>query len=214
VLGTPGSDSAGVGAAPTASPQVPPAQIPRSGPIDAGTYPVSDGRSTIRVTFPAGWARSSTNTFWKGRDQLEVSFMFSMWDINVWPDACATEAFPPPTGRTAEDLVGALRAQQRSEVSEPAEITIGGLPGVVLEVSIPDGFDMTTCTNEVLRIWADGRARDNFLYFAAPGTYLVYIVEAPSGRIVLTTGMAPDATVADLAELRAIIDSIQFEAAP
>jgi hypothetical protein len=67
VLGTPSSDSAGVGAAPTASPQVPPAQIPRSGPIDAGTYPVSDGRSTIRVTFPAGWARSSTNTFWKGR---------------------------------------------------------------------------------------------------------------------------------------------------
>jgi hypothetical protein len=215
VLRTPSSDSAGVGAAPTASPQVPPAQIPRSGPIDAGTYSVNDGRSTIRVTFPAGWEPIGTNTFRKGRDQNEVTFTVSLPYISVWPDACATEGLPTLAGPTAEDLVGALRAQQRSDVSEPAETSIGGLPGVLVEVSIPDGLDLTTCTNEVLRIWSDARANNNFLYFRGPGTYLVYIVGGePSGRIVLTTGMAPEATAADLAELQAIIDSIQFEAAP
>ena len=41
--------------APTASPQPTLARVPGSGPIEAGTYLMSDGKSSIGVTIPAGW---------------------------------------------------------------------------------------------------------------------------------------------------------------
>lgn len=207
----------GVGADPTApaSPQPTPAPIPESGEIEEGTYLVSDGASTMRVTFPAGWDVVGGTDIRKHRDQPnEVMFLVNLPDINVWPDACATGELPPRTGPTADDLVAALRAQQNSDVSAPAEIMIGGLPGFLVEISVPDGFDTAACIPEALRIWSNAAEDGNFLAFDGPGTAPVYILETPSGRIVLSTGSGPEATASDLAELQAIIDSIQIEPAP
>jgi hypothetical protein len=198
--------------APTASPQPTPARIPSSGPIEAGTYLMSDGLSEFSVTFPAGWdAAESGHDIRKNRD-LTTELAFTVFDpgISVYPDACANDVTPPLTGPTADDLLAALDAQQNSDVSEPADVTIGGRPAVRLEVSVPAGLDMATCYESILRIWADPVG---YLAFGPPtGTGTIYVVETSSGRIVIgADGEEPQASAADLAELQAIVDSIQFE---
>lgn len=209
----PGAGSGTGGSQPSPSPTVAPTTIPDSGALEGGVYLVRDGTSTIRVTVPAGWDVVDGTDIRKHRDQPnEIRFAVNLPDINVWPDACATGELPPPTGPSVDDLVAALRAQQSSVVSEPAEITLGGLPGVLVEVSVPDGLDAEACDPGALRIWSNAEEDGNFLAFSGPGTAQVYIVEAPSGRIVLSTGSAPEATASDLAELEAIVDSATVEA--
>jgi hypothetical protein len=199
---------------PIVSPQPTLARMPGSGSIQAGTYRMSDGKSSIRVTIPQGWVSIEGTDIRKNRDQPnEVTFELYSADINVYPNACATERRGPRTGPTADDLLAALRAQENSDVSEPAVITIGGHPGMRLEVSVPEGLDVASCTLETLRIWSD--ADDDYLT-AGPPSYVtpVYIVETSSGRIVFRTGQEPEATAADLAELQGILDSIQIGPAP
>jgi hypothetical protein len=205
-------------ASPSATPQPTVAQVPSSGPIEAGTYVVTDGQSAIRITIPAGWTAADGGLdIRKNRDQPD-EVMFAVWrpDIHVFADACATGNPPPSTGPSADDLVAALRAQVNSAVSEPSEITIGGRPGLLLQVGIPEGFDMAGCTDGIVRVWSN--STDQNLAFTEggngrPGTS-VYIVQAASGRFVFGTGREPQTTAADLAELQAIIGSIQFEPAP
>ena len=203
--------------APTASPQPSPAALPRSGAIEAGTYLMRNGTSSFRVTFPAGWdiVVEDSSDIRKHRDQPgEVIFTLFLPDINVYPDACASEEWPPRTGPSANDLLAALNAQKNSDVSEPAPITIGGRPGISVDVSTPKGLDIDGCFEGIQRIWS-GATGGNYLAFGAPGgTYPVSIVETPSGRIVIATGSDDTATAADKAELQAIIDSIQIEPAP
>jgi len=202
--------------APSVSPQPTLARLPGSGPMEPGTYLMSDGKSSFRVTIPTGWdAAQNGRDIRKHRGQPgEVTLSLYSSDINVFPDACASQDRPPRTGPTADDLVAALRAQQNSDVSEPAGITIGGRPGVRLDVSTPQGLDVAGCFESTLRIWS-GAAGGNYLAFGPPGeTAPVSIVEAPSGRIVFTTAVDDTATAGDQAELQAILDSIQFEQAP
>jgi glyoxylase-like metal-dependent hydrolase (beta-lactamase superfamily II) len=85
---------------------------------------------------------------------------------------------------------------------------------VLVEVSVPAGLDTEACDPGALRIWSNAAEDGNYLAFGGPGTTPVYIVETPSGRVVVDTGSAPEATAADLAELQAIVDSIQFESTP
>jgi hypothetical protein len=203
-------------ASPTASPQATLARLPLSGLTEGGTYLVSNGESSMRVTIPAGWDNgNSGRDIRKHRDQPnEVTFGIYSPDLNVFQDACASEDVPPRSiGPTTDDLVAALNAQQNSDVSEPAEVTIGGRPAMRLEISIPDGLDLAGCTDGTLKIWVDGSGS----YFAGlgpTGSAPVTIVETPSGRMVIYTGSESGATASDLAELQAIIDSIQFEPAP
>jgi hypothetical protein len=210
-----GVGSAPATASPTPSPQATPARLPDQGPV-AGTYLMSDGRSSFRISIPPGWeSQSYGRDIRKHRDQLnEVTFGIYSPDLNVFQDACATEDVPPRSiGPTTDDLVAALNAQQNSEVSEPAEVTIGGRSAMRLDISIPDGLDVAGCTDGVLKIWVDGD--ESYLAGLGPtGTAPVTIVETSSGRMVIYTGSESEATAPDLAELQAIIDSIQFEPAP
>ena len=214
LLGT----GAPVGAGATPTPTATPVRIPGSGPIPAGTYLMSDGRSSLRITLPAGWdASEGGRDIRKHRDQPdEVGFMLFGADINVYPDACATDDQPPSAGPTTDDLIAALQAQQNSDVSAPADITFGGRPGVALEVSVPAGLDVAGCIQGLLRIWT-GAKSGNFLAWSATPSYqpaTVYVVETSTGRIVFGPGpTGPDATAADVAERQAIIDSIQIEPA-
>jgi hypothetical protein len=202
--------------APTATPQPSVAALPLSGEIDAGTYLATVGTSSFRVTLPAGWdviAENGSRDIRKHRDQPgEVGFIVFSPDINVYPDACATEESPPRTGPTADDLVAALSAQKNSDVSEPAPITIGGRPAIRVDVSTPKGLDIAGCFEGIQRIWS-GATGGNYLAVGAPsGTYPVSIVETLSGRIVFTTIHDDTPTAADKAEQQAIVDSIQIDA--
>ncbi|MET1232903.1 MAG: hypothetical protein ABWY52_08660, partial [Candidatus Limnocylindrales bacterium] len=169
----------GVGGAPattapaTASPTVQPSAAagPPYGQIPAGTYRIGD--TPIVATFPSGWENPFDGLdFRKNRDLPgEVILGFYSPDIAVYPDACATEVTPAVTGPTGDDLMAALRAQKNSVVSDPVDVTLGGVAAKRLEVSVPMGLDLASCHPDALRIWT-----------ATGGGYLSWGGEAPPYR--------------------------------
>ena len=194
----------------TAAPQ--PTEVPRlteDGPIEPGTYLMSRDPSFL-VTVPAGW-ESGGLTIRKHFDQSDEVTAFDAYtkDIRVFADACQSEGTEAPIGPTVDDLVAALEAQENSVVSDPVEISIGGLPGVRLEVSAPASLDTTTCSIGSLQIWRDRENGGGFMAGVVPGfPASIYAVDTPGGRFQIALGSG--GTAADAAEREAMIASIQF----
>ena len=165
---------------------------------------------------PSGWDVAE-GSIRKHRDQPgELTVSFASPNIAVYPDACANDVTPPQVGPTTDDLLAALRAQENSDISEAVDVTVGDIAATRVEVSVPEGLDLGTCSNRVLRIWtAPGTG---YLAFGGDptGQYTptpIYIAQTPSGRVVFDFGHAPDATAADVAELDAIVGSMVIEPA-
>lgn len=195
-----------VGAGPTSQPtKVLP--LPTSGSLAAGTYRV-DTQPAFLVTVPAGWVSTGTGVR-KNLDELgEVALDVWTGAIQVFADACRSQDTETPVGPKAADLLAALRAQENSEVSDPVDATVGGLPGMRLEISAPANLDVAQCSIGSLQIWVAGTGK----YFAglSPDTSprSVYIVDAPGGRLIYYAGREPAATAVDIAELDAVVASI------
>jgi hypothetical protein len=204
----------GPGGDPTAIPSPTPAALePINAPLLARTYRIPTSPS-ILLTFPEGWDARGEGESWdirKNRDQPD-ELVFESWgpDIRVYPDACANDVQPPLTGPTADDLLAALDAQANSEVSEPVDVTVGGRPGVRLEISIPEALDLSQCYEDTVRIWTGG----SYLAFGPMPRDVVapiHIVETESGRVVFGWRDNPAASAADRAELDAIVRSMVIE---
>jgi hypothetical protein len=217
----PGSAQPSPSPSPTPTPSVAPssavAWLPVAGQIPAGTYRVPG--SSILITLPAGWDVSEDGDIRKNRDS-PTELVVSIWrpDIAVYEDACANDVVPPRTGPTVDDLLVALRAQKSSDVSEPVDVTVGGIAASRIEVSVPEGLDLGSCFEGILRIWT-GSTGGNYLAFGEDptGRYTatpVYLAQTPSGRDVFSFGHGPDATAADIAELDAVVGSIRIETEP
>ena len=193
--------------APTAAPR-----LPESGPIEAGTYLTGSG-PTILITVPAGWVSNGGGDIRKNHDEPnEVALFVFGADLKVFADACQSEGTEEPVGPTAADLLAALRAQKNSEISNPVDATVGGLTGMRLEISPPAGLDTTECSIGSLQIWVNGSG-DGYLSgvgLADNPAATVYIADTPGGRLALTPHHEPGATAADIAELDAMVASIEI----
>jgi hypothetical protein len=196
--------------APSETPQPSPAFIPNSGPIAAGTYRVRN--TPFQITMPSGWDANEGMDIRKNRDGPgELAFGFYRPDIRVYEDACANDVIPPLTGPSIDDLLTTLRAQQNSDVTEPVDATVGNVAAQRIEVSVPDGLDVSSCFETSLRIWTGTGGGNYFAFAFDPNGYQphpVYLVQAPSGRAAFDYGHATGATGADVAELDAIVNSL------
>jgi hypothetical protein len=190
-----------------------PTEIPRlplSGPIDAGTYRMGTG-PTFLVTVPQGWTSTGGTQIIKNLEQPNEVTALELYsaDIQVFADACQSEGTEELIGPTTDDLLAALLAQENSDISDPVDVTIGGLPGKRFEVSVPDGIDIALCSIGSLQIWVDSAGS----YLAGVGLddspSNVAVADAPGGRLLLTLPLG-DAPAADIAERDAIIASIEI----
>jgi hypothetical protein len=201
--GQPPSPTPGPTSTPSAETAVVP-RLPDSGPIEAGTYVLGD--TPIRITVPPGWdAQANGFDIRKNLGQPDEVGLSSSQETRVYDDACATDGRPRQTGPTADDLLAALMSQENSDSSEPLETTVGGRVTTRIEITIPEGLELSSCTGGVLRIWEDTAGH---LTLGGTETAPIYVVRSASGRIVFGTGHGPAATAADLAELDAIIGSM------
>ena len=209
-----GTGSVGAGptatARPTATPEPTPVPLlPRSGSIAAGTYRVAVAPAFL-VTVPAGWVSTGTGVRKNVEKPDEVALDVWTGEIQVFADACQSLNTEKPVGPKAADLLAALRVQKNSDVSDPVDATVGGLPGMRFEISAPADLDVARCTIGDLQIWKAGEGK--YLAGLSPDTppVSVYIADAPSGRLIYRAGREPAATAADIAELDAIIASIRI----
>jgi hypothetical protein len=206
----PGADGPGGQSTPTPEPTEVP-RLPTSGALAAGTYRMGNG-PTLQVTVPAGWVSAGGMSVRKNLDQPnEVALDVWPADIRVFANACQSEGTEQPIGPTVDDLIAALQAQENSDLTDPVAVTVAGVPGFRLEISAPAGLDITQCSIESLQIWVDAGGT-NYLAGVGhpPAVAIVYVADTPAGRLHYGSGSSEAASAADIAELDAVVASIEI----
>jgi hypothetical protein len=191
-------------------------RIPPSGAIEPGDYIVPEAPWTgvpFTVSMPAGWlAENGGQTISKHPDEPnELGFNPFVIDT-IYDDACRAEPGLVQVGPTADDLVAALRDQGGPAVSRPEDVTLGGYPAQRLELTVPPDLDLATCRigEFGLQVWFAG-PQDKYLVLLPDGTVSVYVADVGEFRFVLVTQHREPSTPDDVAELAAIIASIELQ---
>ena len=194
---------------PTASPTLSPFVNPAPGELRAGTYTwTSPG---VTFTLPAGWAIDSSAFITKHAGEAgEV--MFTDWQItDVYPDVCHwVDANLVPAGTSTAQLVAALSSQKGWTGPAATDVTVAGFPGKRLERTVPARLDVATCTDGFVRPWPEPgpNLSGGYCCFPAGSINDLSIVDADGKRIVFIARHQPGSSAADVAELRAIVDSV------
>ncbi len=218
--------------APTAQPATaqPSATTPPSAPalfpdlsdqVAPGTYfwaGFGNG-STLTFTMPAGWASAYSVANKHRGGPAEIAF--GPWTIaNIYADPCQWQGslLEPAVGPTVDDLATALVAQEGRNASAPTDVTLGGRSAQRIELSVSPDLDMATCDRGIIRTWvtpgengADWPAGEEYYGPRSGQLNVTYIVDLGDARLVFDTWHMPGTSAADLAELDAIIESIQIQ---
>ena len=189
--------------------------IPGSGSIEPGRYFVAKGPwtpATFSFTMPAGWvAENGGQTISKHPNESgrQVGWSVSIVD-RLFVDPCGPNN-AIDIGPTADDLAAALRALPGPDVAAPVGVTIDGRSWIVLELTVPADVNVEECDPPIgLQIWLDRNANKYFL--AGPESVArIYTVDVDSARFVVVAGHDSTSAPEDIAELDAILASIEFE---
>jgi hypothetical protein len=214
--------------APTASPTIQDIMdLPDFAPLEPGTYfidPDADPSTPLRVVYEVpveGWSQ------WFGAFKEEGRVSVSITTVrNVVRHGCRNHSpADPPVGPGVGDLATALADLAPFRVtSPPKDVTVYGYRGKHLELTVPDlpvtheGF--TGCVDDNLASWIaaphfgppPAPEDDAFYGYTGPGyTEEFWILDVEGTRLVIAAGRSPDSPQENLAELRAILDSIRIE---
>lgn len=211
------SDVGGPG--PTSTPTAEPTPISTPAPLGSresmapGDYAVPGFRAEITVAVPSGGWSSNGNWVLAAPatdpdNGITIRF-YTIPNLAVDPLSHAAGNLDPPVGPTVDDLVEAIVAHPGWIASEPTDITIDGRDGQLVTITIPvDGA-----------LPADGDGQ--FYFYAGPAeggiygwlpgqTFDWYIVDVDGERLIIDAFHYPDASAADLAAQRAVVESVQF----
>ena len=195
-----------------------PPTIPTSGAIAPGRYRWTSplGREVTFVV-PNGWTGTSDGTIAKHADTpAEIGLRWNkpgtLEEVDrVYADACFSENKLQPIGHTANDLVAALD-NQKSTDAVYADLAAGSVTGVRIAIEQAKAVDRSKCRNGAdgpLQIWAD--AGETAYFALAPGHRgLVYAFDVADSRYVFSSALGPNATDADVAEIDAIVKSLEL----
>jgi hypothetical protein len=191
-------------------------------PVEPGTYFIDadlDPSTSLRAVFdiPAeGWSSWLGATKF-GPNDGHVGVTITTV-VNLVTDGCRDHlAADPPVGPTVDDLATALSELEPFEVTTPPEdVTIYGYHGKHLEWTVPDiAFDR--CDAGDVRSWVApidvAEPGDAFYGYTGPGyTEEFWILDVEGTRLMIAAERSPGSPTEDLAEQRAILDSIRIEA--
>jgi hypothetical protein len=221
----PGSGGVGSNPSPTPSPTATPspsptpaAAFPPSGPLAMATRHQVGGVVPYSFTVPTSdWISNGQWGIDRGTIRPDGAG-FILWPdaapVGVYADPCA-HAQAPPIGAVAADLAAAVAALPGTDlVSGPADVTVGGYPAKLVEITFPDDADCN----------ADGKLSDDEFYlWYAPiedsarwaselgSTIRVWIVDV-DGKIVWIDGETYKGAGPEPGdEIQQIVDSVQFE---
>jgi hypothetical protein len=204
---------------PTASPSQAAPQTPDQwGCFDLGAHG-GDFRTSVKTisvsaTVPDGW--------YGGRDGFYIQNAPCLFgaslslEINlvrtVYSDAChwrssAVEATTPAA------VTAALAAQKGPNTFGPTDTTVGGHPASRFDLTIPADLDLEACDDDNLRLAHDGSAGEGFARDPGTGEGTTFYVVDVDGLAVGVSACCSteETTPAQLAQLDAVVASLQFE---
>jgi hypothetical protein len=172
------------------------------------TEMTADDSIGITYTVPEGWAfgfraavtKPSAGTV--APSGMSLHFLRGGW---LFSDPCLkVESLPDiEVGPTADDFADALAAHPLLDVTSPVDVTLGGYSGRYLDLQVPS--DISGCTAEYYP-WVPA------FYAQGPNhRWHIWSLDVDGVRVVIQSGDFPGTLPQDLAEMHAIIESIQIE---
>lgn len=203
--------------------------LPLFAPLERGTYfidPDLDPSTPLRVVYEVpvdGWS------MWIGAvkfgdDDRHVAVSITTV-VNLVRDGCRDHSREdPPVGPTVDDLATALADLAPFRVtSPPKDVTAYGFNGRYLELTVPnlpvegsgDDRSFTGCSGGDLKSWVapfDTEPGDAYYGYTGSGySEEFWILDVEGTRLMIAAERSPGSPPEDLAELRAILETIRIE---
>jgi hypothetical protein len=200
-------------------------ELPDFAPLEPGTYfidPDTDPSTPLRVVYEVpveGWSQWAGAAKFAADGHVGVSITTV---TNLVRHGCRDSSpADPPVGPSVDDLATALAGLAPFEVtSPPSDVSIYGYTGKHLELTVPDlpvegqGGDRSfpRCVGETLTSWIAPTIGAFYGYNSEPGrTEAFWILDIGGTRLVIEANWSPESPRKDVAEMRAILDSIRIE---
>ena len=199
--------------------------LPDFAPLEPGTYFIDadqDPSTPLRVVYEVpveGWSQWIGAAKFADDGHVGVSITTV---TNLVRHGCRDHSpADPPVGPSVDDLATALADLAPFRVtSPPKDVTIYGYRGKHLELTVPDlsvegrGDDrrFTGCVGGNLEGWIGEPWFGAFYGYTGPGyTEEFWILDVEGTRLVIVAERSPGSPRKDLAEMRAILESIHIE---
>ena len=207
-------------ASPSASPSVAASPVPSpppseytffpDGSIEAGRHPLILSGKSLTVDMPSGWT-SHLGFRLHTRSGAAAFIFWTPAPSNVYADPCEHEPLDPPAGDPPAERAAAISSIPGTDlVGAPSNLTIDGHPATLVSIRIRDDVD---CPPGEFLLWyqqesgpANGRYPD-----AIGDTINVWIIDVDGAIVWIDGSWSRNATPALQAQMRQIVESIQFE---
>jgi hypothetical protein len=198
-------------------------------PLEPGAYYVQPENIPVRVVFtvPAegwiAWIGTAKPEQPPGPENRYVG-MSIVNVTNLVVDGCTDHrAADPPVGPTVNDLAEALASLRPFVVTKPpSDVTTYGYHGQYLELVVPEMRNeaggeagaglFPDCTESRLKSWIGPPLSYAYWGYTEPGQHEEFwILDVEDSRLVIEASWSPDSPSEDIAELRAVLDSIVIQ---
>jgi hypothetical protein len=184
-----------------------------------GTYSFLDGLGTVDV--PAGW-EGCCDAWGVVKGDFTGLLFDDLTNVIVYADSCHWKAGPNPEPKGAEATAAAFSAQGGHQGTEPEAITVDGIPGWRVTLTVPadqavtgprDDLSFTGCDEGQFASWAmiGGDGLPSRFHQAPSQTDTLYLVDVGSRTIVFDMISEPAIAASDQAELDAMLASVKFD---
>jgi hypothetical protein len=186
------------------------------GPLEPGTYTTVTFSPAITYTVPAGWTNG---------EDLPGNFLLQLAGdqryIGIYRDANAPykcEEHPDPDVRqTVSDYTRWLRANPLLHVTKPRPVSIGGLHGVVMDISKAPGTKGKGCTVDTFEgfvpfiVGGRGPASLHHVILDEPGfEERLYLLRYKHGNVAIEVGPEGSSLPDYLGAVTPILQSLRF----
>jgi hypothetical protein len=219
----------GAGAPPPATPSPSPvssvaAPLPSEGSVfvlSTETSPLTNGvPSTVTIAAPGWEGEPGSGILINGVDP-DGAGLIGPWHepLYIYGDPCRwSTTRPEAPATTVESVVTALTAQASREATTPVDVTLDGYTGRMLTLHVPDnlessqGSSFSDCDEGKFGSWSTSAERDPGRYHQFPGQIdEVWVVDIDGQAAVFDGSYAAGTPAETVAEMRAIIESIDFQ---
>lgn len=225
-----GSPGGGLGSQTTPTPEpaatatprpspTPTAPEPTYGPLPEGPFVLTyeqlfDVRTTVNIPAP-DWHGLGTYTGLEkhgmaGPPQGAGLSVFG-GDMFIYGDPCAWESTrPDDTVASLDEAVAALSAQATRDATPPVDVTVGGYPGKMLTLHVPEDAVFADCDGGEFRTLIE--VPDAAHYHDGPGQIdEVWIVDVDGTLVFFDAGYFAATPAEAVEEMRAMVESATFE---
>jgi hypothetical protein len=186
------------------------------GSLTAGTYTSRAMDPALTFTVPSGWYNKFDQPRGYGLEAGTNTSLEVQRDLVVARADCVEAETEPGVGTTASEMVQALAARPGLDTTEPAPITIGGLSGFTIDITLSPDWTTPCPYSEgrpMVPTVTDPQATPGTgLHWAAEpvtdGSFARYIIlDLPGGGTVL---IAPGGSPSFVTAAMPVIESFQF----